>query len=196
MNDVSKFEKGNVIDTCSLWNLLSSRVLESAADQAGIRLCSTEFVRYECLHRPGQRRPEREELQKRLRKRFEKRGIDWYPIDIEDLQDVEVLRNRKRVSLGELSVIVFARKTGQAVLTDDSRAQKLARQEMAAAFVQSTPHLFGWLYFRCFVGDADKDQVVADLASLQRSVRDLDEYHREAQRCRALAHGESGTPSR
>jgi len=116
-------------------------------------------------------------------------NMQWHPIDIEDLQEFEVLLNRKRVSPGELSVIIFARKTRQAVLTDDIGAQKLARQELGAQLVQSTPHLFAWLYFNSHMSDSDKDQIAADLKSFGRSLQPhLDEYHTEAQRCRALAN--------
>jgi hypothetical protein len=116
-------------------------------------------------------------------------NIHCYPIDIEDLQEFEILRNRKRVSAGELSVIIFARKTRQAVLTDDIGAQKLARQELGTHLVQSTPHLFAWLYFNFHMNDSDKDQIVADLKSFGRNLQPhLDEYHTEAQRCRALAN--------
>jgi hypothetical protein len=116
-------------------------------------------------------------------------NMQWHPIDIEDLQEFEVLLNRKRVSPGELSVIIFARKTRQAALTDDIGAQKLARQELGAQLVQSTPHLFAWLYFNSHMSDSDKDQIAADLKSFGRSLQPhLDEYHTEAQRCRALAN--------
>ena len=91
-SDVTQFEKLNVADTCSLWNILASRVLLVRAEAVGVQLCSTNFVRYECLHKPGPPRPERQELQKRLLSKVANGGMQWYPIDIEDLQDVEVLR--------------------------------------------------------------------------------------------------------
>jgi len=187
--NVAQFEKLNVADTCSLWNILASRALAARAESVGVKLCSTTFVRYECLHKAGPPRPERAELQKRLKGKIASGKMQWYPIDIEDLQEFEILRSRKRVSPGELSVIIFARKTRQAVLTDDIGAQKLARQELGAQLVQSTPHLFAWLYFNSHMSDSDKDQVVADLKSVRRNLQPhLDEYHTEAQRCRALAN--------
>jgi hypothetical protein len=187
--DVSQFEKLNVADTCSLWNLLASPMLYSTAESAGVRLCSTTFVRYECLHKPSRRAwPERDELQKRLRAKVAAGKIQFHGIAIEDLQDIEILKNRKKISTGELSVIVFAKKTRQAILTDDVGAQKLARTELAASHVQNTAHLFGWLYFNSHVGDSDKDQVKDDLRGLCRTLKGLDECHTEAQRCRALAN--------
>lgn len=176
-------------DTCSLWNLLASPLLYSTAESAGVRLCSTTFVRYECLHKPSRRAwPERDELQKRLRAKVTAGKIAFHGIDIEDLQDFEILKNRKRISTGELSVIVFAKKTRQAVLTDDLGAQKLAKTELRASLVQNTAHLFAWLYFNSQMGDSDKDQIKADLRALCRSLKHLDELHTEAQRCRVLAN--------
>ena len=188
MIDVSHFEKLNVADTCSLWNILASRVLSSTAESVGVQLCSTTFVRYECLHKPSRHWPERLELQKRLQAKLSAGRISFHAIDIEDLQDFEVLKNRKKLSTGELSVIVFARKTRQAVLTDDIGAQKLARIELGASLVQSTAHLFAWLYFNSQMGDSDKDQIIADLLALGRSLKNLDEFYTEAQRCRAMAN--------
>lgn len=151
-----------------------------------MRLCSTTFVQYECLHKPARRSwPERDELQKRLRAKLDAGEIPFHGIDIEDLQDFEVLKNRKKLSTGELSVIVFARKTRQAVLTDDVGARNLAKIELGASLIQSTAHLFGWLYFNSQMGDSDKDQIKADLLSLCRTVKHLDEVHTEAQRCSA-----------
>jgi hypothetical protein len=188
MNDVSQFRKSNVSDTCSLWNLMASKLLYSTAANAGVTLCCTNFVVYECMHKPGRVRPEREELKRRLKARLTDKSIGSYSIELEDLQAVEILRNRKKLSIGELSAIVFAQKTSQAVLTDDIGAQKLARLVLAEGTVQSTPHLFGWLYFNSLLSDGDKDQIANDLKSLERSLSPhLDRYHSEAQRCRAIA---------
>jgi hypothetical protein len=144
-------------------------------------------VIYECLHKRSQPRPERVELQKRLRSKLAEGAITAHPIDLEDLHNVEVLRSRKKVSIGELSVLVFAAKTQQAVLTDDIGAQKLARIHMHLEAVQSTPHLFAWLYFHSLLGDGDMAQVKSDLASLLRGPSPhLENFHSEAQRCRAV----------
>ena len=189
MIDISQFAKWNVTDTCSLWNLFASRLLYSTARSAGIQLCCTEFVIYECLHKLGQFRPERIELQNRLKKALHDRQITPYKIDVEDLQDLEVLRSRKKLSLGELSVLVFARKTSQAVLTDDRGAQKLARTMLTEVNVQNTPHLYAWLYFISLLGDGDLQQIQEDLHRFNRSLEPhLSQYHMEAQRCKAVAN--------
>lgn len=188
--NVSEFEKLNVADTCAIWNILSSSVLCSSAELIGVKLCSTTFVRYECFHKRGTRLwPERDKLQRRLHSKVGAGKITFHEIAIEDLQDLEILRNRKKVSSGELSVIIFAKKTRQAVLTDDVGAQSLAREELGVALVQTTAHLFAWLYFNSYVCDSDKDQVKADLASFGRSIKLLDQLHMEAQRCKVLSNG-------
>jgi hypothetical protein len=195
MNDVSKFAKWNVADTCSLWNLFASRLLYSTTRSAGVQLCCTEFVIYECLHKAGPRRPERAELQNRLRRALHEQHVTSYKIDIEDLQELDVLRSRKKLSLGELSVLVFARKTTQAVLTDDRGAQNVAKTILAKANVQNTPHLYAWLYFNSLLGDSDLQQIRADLRGFNRSLDPhLDRYHTEAQRCKAMAKGAAQKP--
>lgn len=95
MNDVSHFSLYNVADACAIWNLLASRLLSTVARHAGVQLCSTNYVRYECLHKRGQFRPEREELKRRLLQTSNRGELKWYHIDIEDLQEVDALRNRE-----------------------------------------------------------------------------------------------------
>ena len=93
------------------------------------------------------------------------------------------------MSLGELSVLVFARKTSQAVLTDDRGAQRLARAILLEANVQNTPHLYAWLYFTSLLGDGDLLQIQTDLRGFKRSLDPhLERYHAEALRCRAIAN--------
>ena len=188
MNDVSQFRLLNVGDTCSLWNLLASPLLYVTARAAGMRVCCTNFVIYECLHKRSRHWPERLELQKRLKSKLADGSITAHPIDLEDLQQVEVLRNRKKLSIGELSVLVFAGKTRQAMLTDDKGAQKLALTHLAAESIQNTPHLVAWLYFESLLGDADVAQVKAELSALARNLDPhFDRFYLEAQRCRVIA---------
>lgn len=188
MTDISKFRLSNVGDTCSIWNILSSRLLWSTARGTGVTVCCTQFVRYECLHKPGQVRPERVEMQKRVRREIGAGNIVCCNIELEDLQDIQVLAARKRVSTGELSSMVFAKRTGQAFLSDDGKARKLAVTIMEKEFVQSTPHLVGWLFFQGKLQDSDKDQIATDLSLLNRSLYPhLDNAYEEGCRCRLMS---------
>lgn len=191
--DVSRFHKLVVADTCSVWNVLSSRVLHAAGLAAGCSLSLTEFGVYECIHKHRSRptEPDRE-LQRRLIRAREEGQFKSYRLDLEDLQDVaalERLRLRKgdRLSKGELAAIAFARKTQQAFLTDDQGARVLATTAMERTFVQTTPHMLGWLVFTGRLGDSDVGSIVAEHEALGRPLKRyfMEMYH-EAMRCRLL----------
>jgi predicted nucleic acid-binding protein len=189
MIDPSKFVKLNVADTCSIWNVLASRLLYAAAQTARVSLCLTQFVRYECFHKVGQARAERSELQARLKREISSGKVTSCRIDLEDLQDIEILQARGRLSKGELSSIVFAKKTQQAFLTDDRKAARLAAKILRAGNVQSTPHLIAWLYFLGNLQDSDKNSIVKDLAALGRNLQPhLENAYQEALRCRLATY--------
>jgi len=188
MVDPSKFEKLNVADACSIWNVLASRILHSAARSAQISFCITAFVQYECLHKPSRAWPERPELQNRLRREIQSGAVMACPIDVEDLQEVAVLEARRRLSKGEISSIVFAKKSEQAFMTDDKKAAVLARAILPGHKVQNTPHLLAWLIFAARLQDSDKDAIVAEMTSLNRNLNPhLEDAYREALRCRLMA---------
>ena len=50
--DVSNFIRTNVIDTCAIWHVLSSKRLVRATKKTGCHFAATAFVYYEALHRP------------------------------------------------------------------------------------------------------------------------------------------------
>jgi len=159
--DPSRFHPHNVADTCAIWNVLASQLLYTVARVAGCGFCMTSFVHYECLIKPRKSKDERDlELQRRLVARIQQKEIQSYSIDIGDLQEVIVLENRKRVSKGELSSIAFAKKTRQAFLTDDQGARKLAELSLDRGMVQTTPHLFGWLFYDGKLVDADRGTII------------------------------------
>jgi hypothetical protein len=191
--DVSAFHKSNVIDSCSLWNVLSSELLYRTALAAACSFCCTSFVEYECLHK---RRAEESEPDNAIKRRFvAERDAGMVPVhslEIADLQDVAVLRNRRRLSMGELSSIVFAYKTNQAVLTDDQKARKLANTILPRARVQTTPHLVGWL---CFTGSLGGEHLQTVLTDHQKHNRPLSSYF-EAAFCFAVQFRQTGANGR
>jgi hypothetical protein len=194
MVNVAVFERINVIDTCAVWNVLSSRLFYSAARQAGCQFACTRFVRYECIHKPRTSiRTADEELKLRLERAHSAGDFQQYELDIADLQEVEILQNRKRLSLGELSSIAFAKKIGRAFMTDDQKARKLGCLTLGNARVQTTPHLFGWLIFGGFLSDSDKVHVIQEHVGLDGILsRYLEETYLEALRCRLMAQGNVG----
>jgi predicted nucleic acid-binding protein len=175
--DPSVFYTINVVDTCSIWNILSSNLLYKTAMNARCTFSCTQFVYYECLHKSRQENSEEDfELQRRFRRERKKGHFDKYHISIEDLQDVEILENRKKLSKGELSSIVFAKKTQQAFITDDQGARRLAEQVIEKTKVQTTPHLFGWLIYSGLLSDSDKDEIIKEH---KLNGRPLEEYFKE-----------------
>ena len=53
--DPTQFSMMAVTDTCSVWNMLSSRKLYQAAVNAKLHFCVTPMVLYECLQKPRTR---------------------------------------------------------------------------------------------------------------------------------------------
>lgn len=157
----SRFQKLNVADACATDNILSSQLLYKAAQLAGCSFCCTNFVHYECLYKLRKEyTPEAIEIQNRLRQEIQDGKFKSYHLDLEDLQEIAILQNRKNLSKGELASIAFAKKTSQAFLTDDQNARKLAERFMARQFVQTTPHLLGWLFFTNFLSDSDLQPII------------------------------------
>lgn len=165
--DPSKFHPLNVTDTCSVWNVLSSARLRSAAKDARCDFCITSFVQYECMVKP-RTSPTAADRELRRRLLAEQRSGEFqaHSCSIGDLQDVRVLAERKRLGMGEISSIAFAMKIGHAVLTDDQKARKLATSA-GHLMVQTTPHLFSWLIFTRRLGDSDVPLVVDQHQALE-----------------------------
>jgi hypothetical protein len=82
-------------------------------------------VIYECLYKASPVLPERIELQNRLKRALADQQVTPYKIDVEDLQDLEILRNRKNLSLGELTV----------------KTNALQRQQTPAEYQSLSPRL-------------------------------------------------------
>lgn len=178
--DPSQFQKLNVADTCSIWNILSSQLLYVAAQSAGCSFCCTDFVYYECLNKPRKEyKAEDVEMQNRLRQAIQSGKFKSYHLDLEDLQEVALLQKRKNLGKGELASIAFAKKTNQAFLTDDKKARTLAEEIMVRQFIQTTPHLLGWLFFKNFLSDSDLKPIIHEH---KKHNRPLAEYFTEMYR--------------
>lgn len=187
--DPSVFHLVNVADTCSVWNLLSSLTLHSAAKEARCEFCITEFVRYECLNKPRKKSPSEAEAEliRRLEVERDRGGFAAHSCDIADLQAITLLESRKRLGKGELSSIAFAMKIGQAVITDDMKARNLAK-DSGHAHIQTTPHLFSWLLFKGRLGDFEKATVIAQHKAMGRPLAPhLEKAYEIALQCRLNA---------
>lgn len=153
--DPSTFRPVNVVDTCGVWHLLSSVLLHGTARGANCDFCITDTVYYECLVKPRTSMTAGQQaLILRLQKERSQGRFQSHTVDIADLQTLSGDTLRKRLGRGEISAIAFAKKIGQAVLTDDQRARRFA-VEAGCQWVQTTPHLFAWLLFTRRLGYTD-----------------------------------------
>jgi hypothetical protein len=105
-------------------------------------------------------------------------------VELADLLEIGFLENRNRLSRGEITSIAFAKETQQAFLTDDQRARKLASQIMDPSLVQTTPQLFGWLYFTNLLFDSDKAAIISEHQAFRRPLAP----HFEAMYAKALEY--------
>lgn len=187
--NVSVFHLLNVVDSCAIWNLLSSARLYSSAQRARCHFCCTSFVKYECLTKP---RSVPKEYDRAIQQIFRNENLSGrfndFSLEIDDLRQVDILRRRKSLSMGELSSIAFALKTDQAFYTDDQKARALAIEIIGRERVQTTPHLFGWMIFVGHLGDSDKSVIVDEHRSLSQGelAKYLEEIYLEALRCRLM----------
>jgi predicted nucleic acid-binding protein len=155
------FHKVNILDSCSIWNILSSLMLWSRAEQAACYFSCTQFVIYECLFKRRKiRTAADDELKRRMTHELKSARITAVHLDLEDLQEVEVLARRRNLGKGELSAIAFARRTGHAILTDDQKARKLAAAVLSPQLVQTVPHLAAWLLYTGYIGDTEFDDLI------------------------------------
>jgi len=173
--DPSRFQTTSVVDTCAVWNILSSNCLYTGATVANCHFVITSFVEYECLRKPRTRvRASDQELVSRLKKEQGKGRFSVHRFDLDDLE--LALGNQKRLGKGEISSLAFAIKFQRALLTDDQDARKFAKQ-VGLPFVQTTPHLFSWLIYTSVLSDEDKMTVIREHRELQG---DLEKHLEEA----------------
>jgi len=187
--DPSKFHLYNVIDTCAVWNVLSSSTLYQRAKAAKVCFVCTGFVLYECLFKPRRNETASDkELQKRLRYAREKgKDFETHALDVEDLQTVQILEIRRNLGKGEIASIAFAMKTRQAFMTDDQKARKLAAQVLSDERTQTTPHLLSWLVFHNHATDGDKVMIVDEHTQQGRPLAThFEDAYQEACRCRLM----------
>lgn len=176
--DITKFEKLNIIDTCSIDNLLSSETLYRAALTANCIFCYTKFVEYEMLYKNRKKINEHSmKLQQKLKAETILNKFECHSLSIDDLQEIEILEKRKKLGGGELSSIAFAKKINQCFMTDDSNARKLGQSVLGDKRVQTTPHLLGWLFYIRDLIDGDFPSIIKEHESY---FRPLSEYFKEA----------------
>jgi hypothetical protein len=157
-----KFHPMLVTDTCSIWNLMSSRRLFQSSRCANLFLCITPMVLYECLHK--QRKvvtPAKKELIDRL---LAARREGAFPLHSCELDDLAAITREAPTGLGsgELSCIAVAYRTVTfGVMTDEKKARSYTEKHLKL-IVETTPRLYGWLHYHRFLTDSDHHEVIAE----------------------------------
>lgn len=166
MLNYKDFHKSNAIDTCAVWNILSSKKLTHVSISCGLDGCLTKCVYYECTKKWNKSSEIENELKMRLESVIKDRAFKKFDISVDDLLDESICELSNRIGLGELSALAFARRYRIAFLTDDQKARQLAAQVINIDFVQTTPHLLGWLCYNNKLSDSDKADVVGEHVEL------------------------------
>jgi len=190
--DVRDFARVSAIDTCSVWNLLSSARLFVAAQARQRWFLVAGYVRYEALTRRRTRSTDGElALQEEFRNRLDhERGFAAAPITVADLQAVANLPEVRKLGQGEIAAMALARKMRVGFLSDDQGARRAA-SKIGAEPVQTIPHLLGWLLYEGELTDGDVPVVIAEheakvMANRGRLTNFLKAIYHEACRCRLL----------
>lgn len=161
--DISSFVPGNSIDTCAIWNLLSSPCLTRAAGARQCWFVLASYVRYEALDRPRSRstlgeRAMQEELRELLARQQKFREVS---LSVDDLAAVAALGDVRRLGRGEIAAMALALKMRCALMTDDQPARRHASR-VGVQTVQTTPHLLGWLHVEGEIGDTEVTTIISE----------------------------------
>ncbi len=186
--DITEFQKVNVIDSCSIDNILSSATLYRAAKSSNCSFCYTKFVEYEMLYKARKEIDEKSKyLQQKLKDETEANRFECHNLSIDDLQEIEILEKRKRLGSGELSSIAFAKKINKSFMTDDRNARKLGASVLGFKRVQTTPHLVGWLFYNRELIDSDFSVIISEHQEYNRPLtKYIEEAYLESLRIRSM----------
>lgn len=175
--DPTYFHPYNVTDTCSVWNVLSSKTLYGVACDANCHFVCTAYVIYECLLKPRKESsPADETLKKRLLRERKEGRFQEFHLSLDEIAELTILEWRRNLGKGELSSVAFAKRHRQAFMTDDRKAKRLASEVCDDRMVQTTPHLLGWLFYTARLLDPDLLHIIQEHEDVNRP---LAKYFRE-----------------
>ena len=195
--DPARFAVASVVDTCAVWNMLSSLRLSEAAIQAKLHFCITPVVLYECVYKPRPNiTPEQRELMNRLESNRAKGRFPILECSLDDLLTISE-KSPGKLGSGELSCIAAAyRIRSIAVMTDEKLARKYAREKLGL-LVETTPRLYGYLHYHLHLGESDHDQVIKEHERFEE--RPLTQFFNqtfsEAMRCRLMTRTSTAEPA-
>lgn len=161
--EITNYNKDNVIDTCSIWNIIYSKKFYGISTSYLNSFVMTDYVKYETLGKKWTHNIDKEtELKGFLKKEISNRRFNLYNITIEELQDPLIAKSRKNLGKGELSCIAFAKSKSISIITDDQGARKHAKDILGEDRVRTIPHLLGFLVFNDYLFDSDVCVILSD----------------------------------
>lgn len=176
--DPRSFSNLVAVDTCSIWNILSSKKLSIAAFSSGVHFIITPMVNYECLYKQRKQPTDgQNELKDRLTSALSKNKVFIQHCDLQDLIKIALLAPKK-LSSGELSCIAMSYNLSNiSVMTDEKLARKFSEEKLMLR-VETTPKLYGWLHYNLKLSDADHSDIIKEHESFER--RPLTKFFNEA----------------
>jgi hypothetical protein len=182
------FPDVSVVDTCSVWNMLSALRLYQASVQAKRHFCTTSMVLYECLQKPRSHiSPEKRQLMDRLSNARAKERFSIQECSLEDLASISA-QAPKGLGSGEMSCIAIAyRIQSIAFMTDERQARVFAEQKLKL-HVGTTPRLYGYLHYHQHLGTADHPEIIAEHERFEKRplTKFLEDAFNEAMRARLM----------
>lgn len=193
--DPAVFSQVSVVDTCAVWNMLSSRLLYQAAIQSKRYFCLTPMVLYECLQNPRSNiTPEQKQLMERLEDALEEGQFQRQECSLEDLLAISD-KSPGKLGAGELSCLAIAYRIRTiSMLTDEKLARDYASKTLKLE-VGTTPRLYGYLHFHYHLSESDHGLVIEEHERFERRplTKFLNEAFETALRCKLMT---SQNPSR
>lgn len=169
IDNIKEFNKNGVIDTCSLLNLSSTEILDKAAKFENCHFIISDFIEYELLYKERNiqddlRRQRAEELDSIIHRKISNGEIQKYDIELSDLLNPVFKNHNKAKSRGEITAIILAEKFNIGVITDDRKAQNVAKTSIGNEKVDSICTLISYMYFHNRLSDSDKEKMINEQA--------------------------------
>lgn len=171
-SDITKIKKTGFIDTCSIFNILSSQLFAFKVFNANFQFHVTKTVVYETVEKKSKNLSIEEETLKLRFQDYKNKGkFEEHQLSLLDLTDVDALKKRKKVSMGELSSIVMAKNKSISFTTDDRGARKLSEIIIGKDRTQTASLILGYLIFNNDITDSEVPQIIKEHEAHKRPLR-------------------------
>ena len=166
--------KYTVIDACSTVNLISSKMFLSHALNDGFEFNMTRNVEFELVSKPLRRPNKRiEEQREYIKHLLAQKDLIRTSLSIDDLHELAELEERKKLGIGELSCIAYAKHKRLTVITDDTDAGNFAEKVLGNDYANNTADLLGNLLYRRIIIDNEYDSLIQEHLNNKGNMKSL-----------------------